>query len=275
MSRKIPPDTLMYAIGGGAGSRLVMRTMCRSPTVAVDRPRPAPSACAGVEAAVEADLERHADGLDQRRVPRRPWPRSSEIGFSQKIALPAWPRRSSTAHGCRCCCRSRQRRRRRRRARIDVGAWPRTSSCRRRPSPRRRRCLARIASERASPGPDGRSVRRASCRCGRSRALRCCSVIAGVSCSEGFGAVAGAEHRLVVVERCCPSSSRTRRRGRRQMTVADLRRLDQPPDGLVRLGPLEPVLGRAVELALDASSAAVSIQPGLTRLTRIWWRISE
>src|SRR3954447_26435520 len=67
MSRKIPPEIAMYSSGGGAGSRLVIRTICGSPLSGAANP-----ACAGSkrrveegwnEAAVKADLERHAGGL--------------------------------------------------------------------------------------------------------------------------------------------------------------------------------------------------------------------
>ena len=58
-----------YSIGGGAGSRLEMRTSCGSPTLAVGD-RGGDRRVGGVEAAVEADLERHAGRVDggQRAV---------------------------------------------------------------------------------------------------------------------------------------------------------------------------------------------------------------
>ena len=59
------------------------------------------------------------------------------------------------------------------------------------------------------------------------------------------------------------------------MVRADLRGLDQPAEGLVGLGPLEPVLAAPWHSRWTMCSAAVSIHPGLTRLTRMWWRISE
>src|SRR3954449_11776886 len=93
MSRKIPPETRMYSIGGGAGSRLVMRTRWGAPTrpaAAASRTYasagakpgservpgrgPAPRAARdplahrrvrGSEPAVEADLERDARLLDR------------------------------------------------------------------------------------------------------------------------------------------------------------------------------------------------------------------
>ncbi len=87
MSQKIPPDTVMYSIGGGAGSRLVIFTICTSPT--------APSATAfwtapwaasnrrlnpiwsGTPAALTAATHRSTSA------------RLSDTGFSKKIALPA------------------------------------------------------------------------------------------------------------------------------------------------------------------------------------------
>ena len=47
MSQKIPPDTLMYSMGGGAGSRLVIFTMCTSPMAIRRRPPACTAACAG------------------------------------------------------------------------------------------------------------------------------------------------------------------------------------------------------------------------------------
>ena len=87
MSRKMPPETSMYGIGGGAGSRLVMRTMCRSPTE--------PSITAARTEACAASKRRlkptwNGTPLDSITASASSTlPRSSEIGFSQKIALPA------------------------------------------------------------------------------------------------------------------------------------------------------------------------------------------
>ena len=86
MSRKMPPDTARYGIGGGAGSRLEMRTRCSAPTV---------------PAATESRTNRWA-GSKRRLKPtcsrapasataanaRSTSARSSDSGFSQKIALP-------------------------------------------------------------------------------------------------------------------------------------------------------------------------------------------
>ena len=68
MSRKIPPDSLMYSTGGGAGSRLVMRTRWTSPSSPLGD-RIADRLVGGVEAAVEPDLDRHT-GLahDRQRL---------------------------------------------------------------------------------------------------------------------------------------------------------------------------------------------------------------
>src|SRR4051795_5398823 len=82
MSRKIPPDPRTYSNGGGAGSRLEIRASCGSPLL----PPPAGAGAAApggrrlpdltardgrghrgvrrIEAPVEADLERHAGGID-------------------------------------------------------------------------------------------------------------------------------------------------------------------------------------------------------------------
>ena len=87
MSRKMPPDTSMYEIGGGAGSRLVMRTMCRSPTepsITAERTE----ACAASNRRLKPTW--NGTPLDSITAnASSTLPRSSEIGFSQKMALPA------------------------------------------------------------------------------------------------------------------------------------------------------------------------------------------
>src|SRR3954464_2407600 len=79
MSRKIPPETRMYSTGGGAGSRLVIRTSCGAPSSPAGTRAPPERRAAElpggdrgthrrvgrVEAAVEADLERDARLLDR------------------------------------------------------------------------------------------------------------------------------------------------------------------------------------------------------------------
>ena len=66
MSRKIPPDTRMYSIGGGAGSRLEMRTRCSGPSEPLGD-GVAHEPVGRVEAAVEPDLQAGAGGVDRRQ----------------------------------------------------------------------------------------------------------------------------------------------------------------------------------------------------------------
>ena len=91
MSRKIPPETFTYASGGGAGSRLEIRTSCGSPT------SPASDGVAHglvgrVEAAVEADLERHAGRLDRRQ-------RAVDLGEVERDGLLAEDRLAGARRG--------------------------------------------------------------------------------------------------------------------------------------------------------------------------------
>ena len=87
MSRKIPPEPRRYSSGGGAGSRLEMRTSCGSPTV--------PSATAAATAACAGSKRRLKPIWNGTPVSsttasaRSTCARSSDTGFSQKIALPA------------------------------------------------------------------------------------------------------------------------------------------------------------------------------------------
>ncbi len=87
MSRKIPPETRTYASGGGAGSRLVMRTRCGSPTRPV-----ATAARTEAWAGSKRRLKPIWNGTPAASTAssaRSTVSRSSETGFSQKIALPA------------------------------------------------------------------------------------------------------------------------------------------------------------------------------------------
>ena len=169
MSRNSPPELRTYSSGGGSGSRLVMRTMCGSPTV--------PSATAardrrvgGVEAAVEADLERHAGRLDGGQ-------RAVDLGEVERDRLLAEDR----------LARLRRRRRSGRRgSSVGVQIATASTSARRsapRPSRRRdaqpRRHLARgrlvgvvDARSRPRPAPGARAARRACARSARRRARR-------------------------------------------------------------------------------------------------------
>jgi len=63
MSTKMPPLTLMYSMGGGAGSRLESRARCGVPYSTFRHGLLDGGVC-GVEAAVETDHERHACGID-------------------------------------------------------------------------------------------------------------------------------------------------------------------------------------------------------------------
>src|SRR3954453_12460822 len=87
MSRKIPPETRMYSIGGGAGSRLLIRTICGSPS--------SPAATAARTAAWAGSKRRlkpiwnGTPAASTAAIARSTSSRSSETGFSQKIALPA------------------------------------------------------------------------------------------------------------------------------------------------------------------------------------------
>src|SRR5579875_1806620 len=87
MSRKRPPEPAAYDSGGGEGSRLVMRSRCGSPT------RPFTTAsrtalCAGSKRRLNPTMS-GVPFLAIAWSARSTSPRSSEIGFSQKIALPA------------------------------------------------------------------------------------------------------------------------------------------------------------------------------------------
>jgi len=72
MSRNIPPETFTYSIGGGAGSRLVMRRICGSPSLPARIKLPH-SPVVSNRIAGESDLQLHAgplhglDGLVDRR----------------------------------------------------------------------------------------------------------------------------------------------------------------------------------------------------------------
>jgi hypothetical protein len=87
MSRKMPPETRMYSGGGGAGSRLEIRTRCGSPTA------PAATAsrtdwCAGAKRRLKP-IWNGTPASSTARSARSTSARSSDTGFSQKIALPA------------------------------------------------------------------------------------------------------------------------------------------------------------------------------------------
>src|SRR5215218_8090541 len=96
MSRNIPPESRMYAIGGGAGSRLEIRTGCGSPT------RPAATAsrtdaCPGSNRLLKP-IWNGTPACSTAPSPRSTSSRASDTGFSQKIALPAraaWTMRSA------------------------------------------------------------------------------------------------------------------------------------------------------------------------------------
>src|SRR3954447_4108109 len=75
MSRKMPPEWRMYSIGGGAGARLVMwagggsAPPAGAPAPPAARDRLPDRRVRGIEAAVEADLERDARVLDRGQRP--------------------------------------------------------------------------------------------------------------------------------------------------------------------------------------------------------------
>ena len=87
MSRNSPPELRAYSSGGGSGSRLVMRAMCGSPTVP-SATAAATAACAGSKRRLKP-IWNGTPAASTAASAASTVARSSETGFSQKIALPA------------------------------------------------------------------------------------------------------------------------------------------------------------------------------------------
>ena len=158
MSRKMPPEWRTYSIGGGAGSRLVIRTRCGSPT-GRRRPPRATDACAGSKRRLKP-IWNGTPASSTAASARSTVSRSSETGFSQKIALPA--RAASTIRSAcvSVSCRSPPRRRRARRAPRRSIRRPARRARRRRPRGARRRGVVDAPSPRA---PGTRRASRSAC----------------------------------------------------------------------------------------------------------------
>ena len=177
MSRKIPPGHLRRTPAAAARGR-----GSRSARDGARRPSPLATAswtdwCAGSNRRLKP-IWNGTPAASTSASARSTSARSSETGFSQKIALPARAAAATSApRACRCSCRWRPRRRRRRAPPRRPAPAPRARRRRRRPSGRRRR--PRRSARR--PPRAAPAARRAGCRSGRPRSPRSAPVSASRS----------------------------------------------------------------------------------------------
>ena len=92
MSRKMPPDRLMYSTGGAPGSREVMLTISTAPTAPSSIALRTARKCGSKRRLKPTISAAPVSSTTRRQALTRATSRS--IGFSQKIALPARAKRS-------------------------------------------------------------------------------------------------------------------------------------------------------------------------------------